>query len=215
MPGPLSMNAIWQVESTVLDRDANPPLALHRVRAVDQQVLEHDPAASRRPPAPAAPPRRPRCRPRAARDPALSRSAVDRHQRHDVGPRRDAASAAARTAADPSSSGRARRCGRRSRSGSACRRRPAPAGWPNTWMAPRMPASGFLTSCAIDGRHLAELGERRLLAQLLLDAHAAAEVVQDAGELALAVDRDLPRPTGAAGRSCRPCAGPGLRGRCR
>ena len=42
-----------------------------------------------------------------------------------------------------------------------------------------------------DGRHLPELGQRRLLADLLLHPHALAQVVEDAGELALAADRDL------------------------
>ena len=39
-----------------------------------------------------------------------------------------------------------------------------------------------------DGRHLAKPRERGLFAQLLLDAHARAQVVKNAGELSLAVD---------------------------
>ena len=42
-----------------------------------------------------------------------------------------------------------------------------------------------------DGGHLADPGECRALAQPLLERDAAGEVVQDAGELALAVDRHL------------------------
>ena len=42
-----------------------------------------------------------------------------------------------------------------------------------------------------DRRHLAQPGQRRLLAQLLLHLHSRAEIVEDAGELPLAVDRDL------------------------
>ena len=42
-----------------------------------------------------------------------------------------------------------------------------------------------------DRSHLAELGQRRLLAQLALHLHPGAEIVKDSGELPFAFDRDL------------------------
>lgn len=41
------------------------------------------------------------------------------------------------------------------------------------------------------GRHLSQLGQRRLLAQLFLHLYSAAEIVEDARELALALNGDL------------------------
>ena len=66
-----------------------------------------------------------------------------------------------------------------------------------------------------DRRHFAELRERLLLGQPLLERDAIAQIVKDAREAALAVARPSRRPTDARETSCRPSAGRSLRGRCR
>ena len=52
-------------------------------------------------------------------------------------------------------------------------------------MAPRMPASGFLTSWAITAAIFPQSCERFALSQLSFHSYAVAEIVQDTGELTL------------------------------
>ena len=78
-----------------------------------------------------------------------------------------------------------------------------------------MPASGFLTSCAMTAAISPKLGERGLLAQLLLHLHASAEIVEDAGELPLAVDGDLADGQMQRKRRAVLAAAPAPRVRCR
>ena len=59
-----------------------------------------------------------------------------------------------------------------------------------------------------DRGHLAELGERFLFGQPLLEHDAIAQVVENSGEAALSVARTSSRrPTDARETSCRPCGG--------
>ena len=110
MPGPPSAKAIRHSVVYAFDGDANPAAALHGVRAVDQQVLNHDLQHLGIGRTGGADPAISICTSLGVLI-ALEQARGHLHQRHDVDRRAAAASAAARTAAGPSSSRRARRCG--------------------------------------------------------------------------------------------------------
>ena len=75
-----------------------------------------------------------------------------------------------------------------------------PAGWRRPGRRRGCRPEGFLTSCATTAAISPSFASAACSAQPPFHLHAIGQVVKDAGELPLAVDRHLRRPTGAAGK---------------